>query len=139
MSRLKNELAWLGSNLPWAGLGAFLGAFGCVILWISGGSGWYALKAMRTPMPSLALLFVLSLLSCGFCGMTAALVIRCGRCGGKADKAPHPVRHIAAAYLFGLGWYAVFFCTRLSLFGAVLLSAALLTMAVAGTELRKRS
>ena len=87
MRGVKNELAWLGSNLPWAGLGAFLGAFGCVILWISGGSGWYALKTMRSPMPSLALLFVLSLLSCGFCGMTATLVIRKKRNGKRRRRA----------------------------------------------------
>ncbi len=138
MRGLKKELAWLGSNLAAGGLGAFLAAFGCVILWISGGSGWYALKAMRDPLPPLAVLFVLSLLSGGFCGLAAALAVRCAQARGKPEKDKSPVGHIAAAYLFGLGWYAVFFCTRLTLFGAVLLAAALPALAAAGIRLWKR-
>ena len=135
MGRIRRGTAWLGQNIAAAGLGAFLAAAGCVLLWISGGSGWYPVKAMRNELPSLALLFTLSLLVSGFCGMSAALsavLVRergGGLCGTGAFCA---FGWTAAAWLFGLGWYAVFFCTRMSVFGAFLLGAALLSAGIAG-------
>ena len=138
MRGIKKELSWLGAALAPAGLGAFFAAFGCVLLWISGGSGWYALKAMRAQMPSLALLFVLSLLSSGCLGAAAALILRHARMCGRAEKDCFLACRIAAAYLFGLGWYAVFFCTRMTLFGAALLLAGLTATAAAGIGMKKR-
>ena len=138
MRCIKKELAWLGANLSAAGLGAFLGAMGCVLLWVSGGSGWYAVKAVRRPLPPLVLLFVLSLLAGGFLGASAALVLRhsreCCKGRGRGGRSGQLV-FIGAAYLFGLGWYAVFFCTRMCLFAAVLLAAALLISALAAAGL----
>ena len=123
MGRFVRGAAWFGQNLAAAGLGAFLAAAGCVLLWISGGSGWYTVKAMRCSLPSLTVLFVLSLLVSGFCGASAALSAVLAKERGTAIRA---LFWTAAAWLFGLGWYAVFFCTRMSLFGAFLLGAALL-------------
>ena len=149
MDRVKCEFRWLGEHLKTAGVWAFAAAAGCVILWVSGGSGWYPLKAMRYPLPSLGLLFALSLLGSGFCGLAGALSALCG--GGKKGAGTFvcppfksvalPVRRTAvgwcaAAYLFGLGWYAVFFCTRMTLFGAVLLCGGILSLLAAGISVR---
>ncbi|MBE6725576.1 MAG: hypothetical protein E7576_10365 [Ruminococcaceae bacterium] len=149
MDRLKCEFRWLGEHLRAAGLWAFAAAAGCVILWISGGSGWYPLKAMRTPLPSLGLLFALSLLRAGFCGLAGALCSSVGWEGDKQGKTigtclrrlflpsrRSAVGWAAAAYLFGLGWYAVFFCTRMTLFGAVLLVGGILSLIAAGCGVR---
>ena len=125
MSRFRRGFAWLGQNIAAAGLGAFLAAAGCVLLWISGGSGWYPVKAMRCDLPPLAALFTADLLVSGFLGATAALCAVLGRERGAACGA---FGGTAAAWLFGLGWYAVFFCTRMTLFGAFLLAASLLAI-----------
>lgn len=147
MDRLKCEFRWLGEHLRAAGAGAFLAAAGCVILWVSGGSGWYPLKAMRFPLPSLGFLFALSLFASGFCGLAGALAVSCGaerRKKGCPPFKPMPVSSgrsamgwCAAAYLFGLGWYAVFFCTRMILFGAVLLCGGILSLLTAGLGVRR--
>ena len=101
---LRCELKRLGENLKEAGLGAFIAAAGCVIVWISGGSGWYVLKAMRFPLPPLGLLFAVSLLRAGFCGLAAALcVVGCREGWKKRKRIPAAAGWIAAAYLFGLG------------------------------------
>ena len=139
MDRIRCELKWLGENLKTAGLGAFLAAAGCVMLWVSGGSGWYALKALRRSLPPLGLLFTLSLLRAGFCGLAAAVCVVCGREGWrKKRRLPAAAGWIGAAYLFGLGWYAVFFCTRMILFGAVLLCGGILALSAAGGGAWKR-
>ena len=151
MDRLKCEFRLLGEHLKTAGLWAFAAAAGCVVLWVSGGSGWYPLKAMRFPLPPLGLLFTLSLIGSGFCGAAGALCASGGGDGTKKSSCPPSVPRFgrfysssrrsavgwaAAAYLFGLGWYAVFFCTRMTLFGAVLLSGGILSLLAAGCGAR---
>ncbi len=139
MEKIRCEIKWLGENLKEAGLGAFIAAAGCVLLWVSGGSGWFALKAMRLSLPPLGLLFALSLLRAGFCGLAAALcVVGCREGWKRKKRIPAAAGWIAAAYLFGLGWYAVFFCTRMILFGAVLLAGGILALCAAGMGVCKR-
>ena len=98
MRKWKRELDFLGANAGVLGAAAFLAAMGGVLLWVSGGSGWYFYKTAGQCAPSVASLFALSLV--------LRSVLPSAGC-------------TAGTYLFHLGWYAAALCTRLTVFGGI--------------------
>ena len=121
MRKWKRELDFLGANAGVLGAAAFLAAMGGVLLWVSGGSGWYFYKtAGYAGPPSVASLFALSLVLCGLCGGTAGMLLLWGRAACPMRSVLPSAGCTAGTYLFHLGWYAAALCTRLTVFGGIL-------------------
>ncbi len=128
---LRNSMRMFSDPAPLA-LGAFLCAAAGAALWVSGGSAWYALQSAgrEDRLPPLAAAFVIWLLVYGLYGFLLAAILLGRREWGRNALALFG--SVIGSYLFSLGWYAVFFCTRMSLFGILLLllSAAALLFAL---------
>ncbi len=127
LKRIKHELKFIGENIPVILLGAFVCCIGGILLWVSGGSGWYYVYASRgRPIPSLALMFLVWFVIYGLCGIVMSLACLYDRTS-LAESCPGKMMGMKAAFLGGAGylmmlsWYAVFFCTRLILFSSALL------------------
>ena len=120
MRKWKRELDFIGANAGLFGIAAFLAAMGGVLLWVSGGSGWYFYKTAGRDAPSVAALFTLSLAVCGLCGLSGALIYVWGRAVCPMKSVWPSVCMIAGAYLMHLGWYAAALCTRMTVFGGIL-------------------
>ena len=120
-NQLKRELEFLGDHIALVILAAFLASVGGVLLWINGGSSWYFIRYGASGVP-LGVIFSVWCITYALAGASAALiwlVYSDGRCGYKKAL---PLFSVAAlSYLFMLVWYAVFFCTRLNVFAAVIL------------------
>ena len=132
MRNWKREFDFLGGGLVPLGVCAFLFAVGGALLWVCGGSGWYVLKAAGREAPSVGGLFALSLAVCGLCGLLGGLTAMAGYRLRPAGAVLPPLGLTAASYLFHLGWYAVFCCTRLMLFGGILAALSLLAAVLSG-------
>ena len=125
MRKWKRELDFVAANAGVLGIAAFLAAMGGVLLWVSGGSGWYFYKTAGREAPSVAALFTLSLAVCGLCGLSGALIFVWGRAACPMKSVWPPACMIAGVYLAHLGWYAAALCTRMTLFGGILAVTAL--------------
>ncbi len=122
--RLKHELKAVGDNIPLVGLSAFLCCIGGILLWVSGGSTWFAAKMTYKPHFTLSLagVFIVWLLCYGLVGVLLALIWishKARVCGSGVSLKAFSI--VMAVYLLMLSWYAVFFCTRLMLFAVILL------------------
>ena len=124
MRKWKRELDFIAANAGILGVSAFLAAMGGVLLWVSGGSGWYFYKTAGRDAPSVAALFSLSLAVCGISGLCAALILLWGRAACPMRSVWPSAVCTAGAYLAHLGWYAAALCTRMTLFGGILALAA---------------
>ena len=135
MRKLKRELGFLLAYPAQIGLGAFLCAVGGVVLWVSGGSGWYYLKAGQ--LPSLTAVFLLWTLLYALYGCLLAVILLTGKSILNPKAALVGAAATAASYLLSLGWYAVFFCTRLQVFAAILLILAAAGLIAAAISMRR--
>lgn len=117
----KRESRFLLDNITIICLSAFLCAIGGVFLWVNGGSSWYLIRT-SAGAPPLSVVFSVWVITYGLTGAAASmiwLVYRHGKCGFS-----HTIPWFCLAlmsYLFMLVWYAVFFCTRLVVFAAIVL------------------
>ncbi len=137
MRKWKRELDFAAANAASLGIAAFLAAMGGVLLWVSGGSGWYLVKTAGRDVPSVAALFTLSLAVCGFCGLFEALILAWGWAACPMRSVWPSACCAAGAYLAHLGWYAAALCTRMTLFGGILAIAAVVLTAAARLLLRR--
>lgn len=117
---IKRELKLIGDNIAAVILAAFLASAGGVILWINGGSTWYFVK--NSGGDRLGLVFSVWVISYALVGASLVLLwlLYSGR---HCDY--HKIIPLfalcALSYLFMLVWYALFFCTRLSVFAGIVL------------------
>lgn len=126
--KIKQELLFIGDNIPLLGLGAFVCCFGGILVWVGSDSNWYYYKIMNNnSFHSLSSIFFTWLVIYGLTGVTLALSclsVKCSIC--------HSIKHgylriINAPFVGGFGylmmllWYVVTFCTRLSVFGTIIL------------------
>ncbi len=137
LRRWKRELDFVAANAGVFGISAFLAAMGGVLLWVSGGSGWYFVKTAGHAAPSVAALFALSLTVCGCCGLSAAMILMWGRAACPMRSVWPSACAVAGAYLAHLGWYAAAMCTRMTVFGGILAVVSVLLTAAARVLLRK--
>lgn len=124
---LKREIRFLTGGLRAIILAAFLCALGGVILWINGGSAWYFIRASGGSTPPISLIFSVWVFAYALCGGAAAmiwLVYRRGKC--SVSHALPCFGLSLVSYLFMLIWYALFFCTRLTVFAAIILILSVL-------------
>jgi len=129
--RLKCEMKIIGENIPLVGLSAFLCCVGGILLWVSGGSSWFIMRVGVGSEPTLSLVgaFVMWLICYGLVGVLLALIGIICKSGILRDK--RCVRAFALvmlSYLLMLSWYAVFFCTRLTVFPLILLACSVLLL-----------
>ncbi len=143
IKRIKHEIKFIGENIPVILLGTFVCCIGGILLWVSGGSGWYCVYALsHGHIPSLAALFLVWFAVYGLCGAVMALSCLWDRT--SLAQSFHELSGMKAAclggagYLMMLSWYAVFFCTRLIFFSAALLVLSFLCYGAILFILRKR-
>lgn len=136
--RIKRELQTLGERLPIIVLNAFLFSFGGVLLWISGGSTWYAIRNSGDPWMSLSLcgVFVLWLITYGLVGIAVTMLWLAER-RRIVRRSVNAFGLMSISYILMLSWYAVYFCTRLTLFSVILLLIALALCIVSHVSMRK--
>ena len=119
---LKREMQFISENIAVIALASFLCATGGVMLWINGGSSWYIIRTSGGSSPQMSLIFAAWIIAYALIGAAAAmiwLVYHSGRC--DFHKVIPWFCMAVVSYLFMLVWYAVFFCTRLVIFSAIIL------------------
>ena len=114
---------------------AFVCCFGGILLWVNGTNLWYVMSSFRTPKYSVSVTgaFLLWLVAYALCGAVLALILSCGMSVGRCrpGSALTAFAMCCGVYLLMLVWYAIFFCTHLTLFALILLLSVLaLTIAV---------
>lgn len=137
--RLKFEIKAIGENIPLVGLSAFLCCICGILLWVSGGSTWFALRVGVGKEFTLSLTgaFLLWLLCYGLVGIMLALIVVACRSRVVGEK--RAVKAFALcmlSYLLMLSWYAVFFCTRLTVFPLILLVCSVAVIGVTAVVMR---
>jgi hypothetical protein len=133
LGRIKYEIKLIGENIPLIGLSAFLCVIGGILLWVSGGSSWFALRIGISHgfTLSLAGAFVLWTITYGLVGAVLSLITIICRAGILCDKRCIIVFGVVMiSYLLMLSWYAIFFCTRLTVFPLILLLCSVLLICV---------
>ena len=138
--RIKFELKLIGENIPLIGLAAFLCIMGGILLWISGGSYWFAVRVGTRGGFTLSLVgaFTLWLICYGLVGVSLALIGFICNAGICCDK--RCIKSFALlmiSYLLMLSWYAIFFCTRLIVFPLILLICSVLLVGISFLLIRK--
>lgn len=117
------ELKWLTEHIAVIIVGAFLCALGGILLWINGGSGWYVLNSVSGAVYSHSLtgIFLVWLIVYAIYGIRLALAaVGEGIC--RIKKWVFLIFTLTAlAYILDLVWYALFFCTRLTVFALIIL------------------
>lgn len=126
--RIRRESAFLLSNLSFIFLFSFLCALGGVLLWVNGGSTWFVMQSYQLHNNSIGLsgAFVLCLVIYALIGAVVSVIIKMNGCRGGKNNTLAAVVLSMAMYILSLAWYAVFFCTRLSIFSSILLFIAIL-------------
>lgn len=117
LRRMKWELGYLINNSAKIGLAAFLCCFGGILLWVNGTNIWYVMNSFHMPKFSVSVtgLFLLWLLTYGLCGVVLALILLQSRtCRNNTALTAFSI--CCGIYLLMLVWYAVFFCTHLTIF-----------------------
>ncbi len=117
----KCECRFFCGHIPVLAGSAFLCAVGGVLVWINGGSGCYLFAACRSSSQTLSLTAVFLMWLCVY-ALTGAVIGMIGLLLREVGLLPFALA--ATSYLLGILWYALFFCTRLSFFAAVLLIGA---------------
>lgn len=138
--RIKWELGRLTNHIAVIGLGAFLCVMGGILLWVNGGSGWFVLQSFGGRGPhSLTIVFLIWLFAYALCGIRLAVRWAADGCTERERRRAFIGFLLTAlAYLLDLVWYALFFCTRLTLFSLiVLLIAVLVNLAAAACSRRE--
>ena len=119
---MKREMHFLSENAAPIALSAFLFAVGGVLLWINGGSSWYIIRMTGNTSPQMSVIFSVWLITYSLIGAAAAMIWIINRRGRDCRKNALPLFCLAViSYLFMLTWYALFFCTRLVIFSAIIL------------------
>ncbi len=126
--RLKREVGFLIEHYRLTGLCAFLCCMGGILLWVSGGSNLYWLRGAKIPI---GVLFLLWLLIYGLTGVLLACILLTEASGCRRPMHGGILTGLcAAAYVFMLSWYAVYFCTRLVLFSGILLILSVISLGI---------
>ena len=127
--RIRREAGFLLSNISIIFLFSFLYALGGVLLWINGGSTWFAVQSYQSHNTSISLsgAFVLCLIIYALIGAVVSIILKVNgcMCSGKSNTLTAIILAMAM-YILSLAWYAVFFCTRLSVFSSILLAIAII-------------
>lgn len=131
MRRMKREVRFVVGNIAKIGLSAFVCCFGGILLWVNGTNLWHIMNSFHLPKYSVSVtgVFLLWLLTYGFCGIVLALILI------QSRNCPNSTAALAAfslgcgVYLLMLVWYAIFFCTHLTMFAVLILLAAFLLTA----------
>lgn len=130
--RIKREIDFIGDNIPVIILGAFICCIGGIFLWVSGDSSWYYAKALHMGgvMP-LAIIFVIWLITYALSGFVLSMSCLSDRvcCSGRFIGM-HCAFIGGFGYLMMLLWYVLSFCTRLALFGIILLIFSILAFVI---------
>lgn len=121
--KLKCEFECLIDHAPAAAFSAFLCAMGGILLWVSGGSWSYTFFSMDEFGLSLTASFVLWLIAYALYGLRLGMLWFCGKCLTRRTAAACAA--VLLAYLFDLVWYSLFFCTRLAVFGLIIILLSL--------------
>ena len=122
IKKIRCEISFILSNIYVIVIFSFLTSLGGVLLWVNGGSVWFIMQSSKNPNNiSLSAVFVLSLVIYAMMGAVVSIVLKTENhiCRGK--NALTAIVLTMAMYILSLSWYAVFFCTRMSLFSAILL------------------
>lgn len=131
LRRLKREVCFLIEHFRFTGLCVFLCCMGGILLWVSGGSNHYHIRGAHVPV---GVLFLIWLLIYGLTGVLLACILltESNRCTtpGRRIRSGFLTGLCAAAYMFMLSWYAVYFCTRLILFSWILLTLSVILFGV---------
>ena len=124
---MKKELEYIGGNITGVSASVFLCAMGGILVWVNGGSGWYVLSTLHGRMLPLSLIFLSWLFTYALYGFRLAMRVFC-----KTDRCYLSVQgRVCLAYLLDLVWYAIFFCTRMSMLAlVVILTSAVLNISV---------
>lgn len=125
LRRLKREVCFLIEHFRLTGLCAFMCCMGGILLWVSGGSNVYYLRGAHIPI---GVLFLLWLLVYGLTGVLMACILLTETSCCRGNRGGILLGLCAAAYVFMLCWYAVYFCTRLVLFSGILLILSVLCL-----------
>ncbi len=126
IQKLKRELLFLGDHIPKILTAAFLCSCGGILLWVNGTNLWYVLssRSVKFTIP-IAGAFCLCLLTYALCGAILALLLTFGItfCSNTRYTGIFFIAFAVhcAVYLLLLAWYAIFFCTHLTLFALILL------------------
>ena len=129
------------SNISVIILFSFMTSLGGVLLWVNGGSTWFILQSNKLQNVSVSLsgAFVLCLLIYALMGAIMGIILKSDACiCGRGNRSVAAFSLTMAMYILSLAWYAVFFCTRLSLFSAILLIIVLLFGAALFIATRKK-
>lgn len=124
LRRIKWELNCFTDHIAVIGLGAFLCAIGGILLWINGGSCWYILKSVSGAdhTRSITGVFIVWLVVYAIYGIRLALIgVGEGVLCLNSKKTFTLFCLTSFAYLLDLVWYALFFCTRLTVFALIIL------------------
>lgn len=134
LHRLKRELCCLTKHIAIIGLSSFLCAIGGVVLWINGGSGWYVLNSVSANQHgrSLTFIFLVWLIVYALYGARLVLIAFSDTVSCSCQKRVVLAFSLTSfSYLLDLVWYALFFCTRLTIFSLIVLSlSAILNVVV---------
>ena len=140
LKRIRREISFILSNFSVIVLFSFLTSLGGVLLWVNGGSTWFIMQSYKFENIKISLTgaFVLSLSLYALMGAVMGVILKSNTCGcGGKNKSVVAFSVTMAMYILSLAWYAVFFCTRLSLFSAVLLTIVLILGSVLFFAVRK--
>ena len=122
-------MEFLLSNISIILLFSFLYALGGVLLWVNGGSTWFIVQSYQFHSNAISLsgAFVLSLVIYALIGAVVSMVFKLNKCSMSGKNSSMTALILAMSmYILSLAWYAVFFCTRLSVFSSILLAIAIL-------------
>ena len=101
--------------------------FGGLLLWVNGSNIWYVMRVFHLPEHTVSVtgLFLLWLTAYGLCGAVLAMIfLRRRNCRNGTALPAFSV--CCGIYLLMLVWYAVFFCTSLTLFAFLILTVTVL-------------
>lgn len=133
LRKLKREIGFLGEHMMKILVSAFVCCFGGILLWVNGTNLWYVMNSFRTPKYSVSVTgaFFLWLIAYALCGAVLALILSMGMniCRCRSVHALTAFALGCGVYLLMLVWYAVFFCTHLTLFALILLISLLILTA----------
>jgi hypothetical protein len=109
---------------------------GGILLWVSGGSwSWHIRYAGGNALP-IGVMFLLWLCVYGLTGVLIAFLVLSAGCLCQRSTRMLPVL-TAGAYIFMLCWYAVYFCTPLGLFSALLLLFSIVLLGIVFVLLKR--